>query len=265
MGGFLSSAGSKVSRGANVTMSGTKQQLQDPKKLITGDPVKNTLNSWDVGTGGLTKPWTNSFFKKAEDKAAAAEAAAEEAKNQRQAQWDSFMGELNKGPQFNSLIDANTGLLKDQYKMKGGSAWQDMQLAQQKVQQQQAIDDAMRASAASNAGAYNQLAMRGGLSSGARERIAAGSAQGANANRQNIFRQGELKRLGINTEAEGMNRQADAFNIKSALDEQNAQRANEQLKYSERMKALASGNTADAQNKSGGSGGWLGQLGKYFS
>lgn len=195
---------------------------------------------------------------------AADDAAAEAANAAKQSKWDEFMGNVTKGPEFNSLLDQNTGLLKSQYQKAGGSAWQDMQLANQKVQQQAGLDQASKGAAAANAQAQSQLAMRGGLSSGARERIATGGAQNANLNKQNLYRQGEMARMGINTEAEKMNRDAQDFNIKAALGEQNAQRQNEQLKYQERMRALASGNTADAQAKAGGSGGLLAQLGKFF-
>jgi len=123
-------------------------------------------------------------------------------------------------PEFESQIDPATGLLKSQYQMsvdklqagkadlfeldpssmeglqafkkealrEGPSQW--AQLQQQMLEQQKGtdLDKAARQAGAAGAQARGSLAMRGGLSSGARERIATGGARDLMRSKQDIQR-----------------------------------------------------------------------------
>jgi len=148
---------------------------------------------------------------------------------------------LGQGPKKVGMTE-----LEDKFKMKDGSAWLGLQNERQKIEQQAAMDNAAKQSASGQASAYNQLAMRGGLSSGARERVASDAMGDLNKNKQNTARQGELARLGLGTEAENMTRQAQQFNTNAAFQQQLAGQDVENIKYQEQAKLFAAGKTADA-------------------
>lgn len=72
----------------------------------------------------------------------------------------------------------------------GESPWMKMQMEKQGLMKQDSLDEAMRQNAGAQAAAQSQLAMRGGLGGGARERIATSGMSDLNATRQGIARQG---------------------------------------------------------------------------
>lgn len=79
----------------------------------------------------------------------------------------------------------------------GPSAWAQLQTQKLGVEQTNALNDASQQAAGQNAQAQAQLAMRGGLGSGSRERLASGSAWNQMAASQGIRNQGMQNRLGI--------------------------------------------------------------------
>jgi len=79
----------------------------------------------------------------------------------------------------------------------GPSTWAQIQMQQNALQQQNALNDATQQAAGQNAQAQAQLAMRGGMGSGARERLASGSAWNQMAASQGIRNQGNQNALNI--------------------------------------------------------------------
>lgn len=74
------------------------------------------------------------------------------------------------------------------------------QLEKQKFEQTGAVDTANQSNMGARNNAFSELAMRGGLESGARERIASEGMKSGFSNLQNIYRAGETARLGINAQ-----------------------------------------------------------------
>lgn len=79
------------------------------------------------------------------------------------------------------------------------SPWLKLQLQKQGLEQTTAMDNAARQSVTGTEQAQSNLAMRGGLSSGARERLARGGQEDLLSSRQNIGAAGDLNRLGLRT------------------------------------------------------------------
>lgn len=161
----------------------------------------------------------------------------------------------------------NTGALdtlNQKATQQGASPWLQMQLQKQNMEQQQGLSHAASQSAGATAGARANLAMKGGLSGGAAERVARGGAQDLNAQRQNIAQTGSTNRvnLGIQDEsnknqllgqAVGANQAQNAqaigigqFNAANTLAENNANNSFNMNKYQEQMKSYGAGNTANA-------------------
>ena len=201
-------------------------------------------------------------------------------------------------PEFESQLDPNTGLLKDPLTIKkfdpvelntgglekmrgialgeGESPWAKMMLERQGLEQSQRKDMAQSQLAGQTAMARSDLAMRGGLSQGARERLAQNSLRsGFNANQQ-LSREGELDRLNIGLadqqrrdsflqqlpgqelaalEPQFRNQSVDAarqqFNIGNAIGEKRAKDVADLSAYAEQMKAWAANKQADATANAG--------------
>lgn len=81
----------------------------------------------------------------------------------------------------------------------GPSPWLSLQLEGQKRDEQNQVNNATAQLAGADAQARTQLAMRGGLMSGARERLARSGVMSSNATRQNIANAGASARLGLQT------------------------------------------------------------------
>jgi hypothetical protein len=79
----------------------------------------------------------------------------------------------------------------------GESPWLKMQLEKQGLEELTARDRAGEEALSGAALARSQLAMRGGLSGGARERIAMGAERNLNATRQGVGRAGQMDRLSL--------------------------------------------------------------------
>lgn len=195
-------------------------------------------------------------------------------------------------PQFQSLLDAS-GNLADKYKLnlkqdtqaldqfsqtalRGAgvdSPWAKLQLEQQGINQLNSADNAAAGSANSMLQAASRLAQTGGVSGGARERLARQGAQAGFIGRQGVERQGMLDRLNIksqdeaqrmtqlgqlqglnNTQAD-INSKVDQYNIGNNLKEVDSKRLFDSNQYNERMRAWAAGKSADAQRSAAGGGG----------
>lgn len=160
-------------------------------------------------------------------------------------------------------------LLNQKATQQGNSPWLNMQLQKQGMEQQQALGHVGAQTNAATANARAGLAMRGGLSGGAAERLARGGATDMNAARQGIMQQGNQNRLNLGIQDEtnknqllgqavGANQAQNAqnigigqFNAQNTLAENNANNAFDMNKYSEQMKAYGAGKSANAMANSG--------------
>jgi hypothetical protein len=173
--------------------------------------------------------------------------------------------------------DAQTGLLRGEYNLQNNLNTQVLDQARQEALRdpgtmsrwgQLALSQAQNQNAAAGAGqlqqAQNQLAMSGGLRSGARERLASQGMQSQlRGNQQalgNIQMQDEANRQKWMQMMPGMDLQAAQYgstlqdkNISRALTEINAGRAMQQQQYNEGMRAWGADKTAQAAARAGGS------------
>lgn len=202
-------------------------------------------------------------------------------------------------PEYQTLLDPATGMLKEQYLLNlsgidptqlegyskykqealrtGPSSWLNLALQKQQAEEAAQRGAAARQSLSSAAMARSQLAMRGGLGVGSRERIARGSGLDLMRARQNVLQQGGINRLGLQTEDERnriaqlqnlMGSEVDLgkfnktlegkqkeFNIMKALEEKRAKDVQDLSVYQEQMKKWAAERQAQATERSGGGGG----------
>lgn len=137
------------------------------------------------------------------------------------------------------------------------SPWQSMALAKQGAEQNQLMDAATANAASANAQAQNALAMKGGLRSGAAERLARGGANDMALAKQNILGQGVIARNDIGMNAAnmntdinkfnaGQNQASDVFNAQNRIADTSGQNAYNQFQYGEGMKLKGANATANA-------------------
>lgn len=102
-------------------------------------------------------------------------------------------------------INLNTqglDLLRQKATATGPSAWENLATQQQQQGEQTQRNQAAAGAAGSAAGARSNLAMQGGLTGGARERLAMGGERALNEANQNIGAQGAAARTGISIQGE---------------------------------------------------------------
>jgi len=142
------------------------------------------------------------------------------------------------------------------------SPWMNLAMNQQKLEEGGALEKAVAGQQQALAQGRANLAMRGGLSGGAAERMA---MQGANdlANaRQNVFAQGAINRGNIalsnvdkRSEIDKFNAQmtqdANRFNTSAAIQDLAAQNARNQFQYGEEMKMKGAAMSGQAIENSG--------------
>lgn len=162
----------------------------------------------------------------------------------------------------------------------GPSAWLNNQLEQQKIQEAQNNEDSSQMASGQNAQARSALAMKGGLTSGASERLAGSGARNQLLERQKNSRAGEVNRLGLQSTDEsnrldtlgklpGMETawiqpqiqqsqynatnaaNADVYNTNNRLGVQNNQRQFNQDQYGQGMQEWADAQQAKAIGKQG--------------
>ncbi len=171
------------------------------------------------------------------------------------------------------------GAIRERALSQGPSAWAKMMTDKQKLEEQGARDQAAQSAQGQNAQAYNDLSMRGGVSGGARNRIAMMNSRNSMMAGQNVARQGMLDRANIGVQDEtqrlgllnnlagldfqqaGLDERNRAYstdiqgrNINAALSELDKKRMQDMNVYSEQMKKWAAGKSADAQAAAGSGG-----------
>lgn len=115
---------------------------------------------------------------------------------------DQFSMAKNIGP----AIGLNTQGLEAYRQMamtEGPSAWANLASQQQGMEEQNALQNAMRSNQQAQNQAFNNLAGRGGLSQGQRERLQLQALRQGIQNSQNIMNQGMQSRLNIGMQDQG--------------------------------------------------------------
>ena len=181
------------------------------------------------------------------------------------------------------LRDVNTGQLLSQYRSdpysgeaqqalkqqafaQGDSPWAKMMLAKQRQEQLAGGDVAAKQGLQALSQGQSQLAMSGGLSAGARERMARGGSRDLMLAKQNIARQGIGDRLNIGSQDIDRKQSllSDFANAENTAQQQNITRQTQDVgslndfnaqRYAENMKAWGAEQTANAQRQAAGSGG----------
>jgi hypothetical protein len=199
-------------------------------------------------------------------------------------EYDTLMGEdgLLKTPyKFDGkTLDPNNlegfQAIKKDAMRQGPSAWANLMMESQKLDQHRASDDAATQGNSALAQARSSMAMRGGLGSGARERLGGSALREIMNARQQIAGRGEQQRLGIQTTdetnrqgllkefmgAEGklaaynndIGNKSQEFNIQRAIEEKRAKDAFAMDTYKEQMAKWAADRQARATENSGGGG-----------
>jgi hypothetical protein len=202
-------------------------------------------------------------------------------------------------PEFQSLVDPTTGQLKKDFQLNiqqydpnssegykkfkgealrtGPSAWANLQMQKQQMEQQDAQGAAARQGLSSLNQGFSSLAQKGGLGVGSRTRLAAQGMKDLLAQRQQVNRQGISNRLGIQTTDEE-NRQKQLsqlmgtdtdlgkynttigakqseFNMNTLLQDKQAKDSFATNKYTEQQKKWAAERQAQATERSSGGGG----------
>lgn len=159
-------------------------------------------------------------------------------------------GVVDKNATAKGLLGANFQLTDPFAKGPQQSPWLAQQLEQQQNMQNQQLNQGAQQAATAAASAQAGLARRGGLSSGAAERLA-GAAQDQRAlGAQDIYGQGAQQRLGMQTQ--DMQQQRDYLtglgqqNIQTRLGELARKQDFDLKKYEEDMKAYGARKSAEA-------------------
>lgn len=114
--------------------------------------------------------------------------------------FKSNLGDLNS--RLSGINVDKTGLneLRNRATSTGPSAWAQLMLQNQGLQQQTAQDNLSKSGNAAAESARAAMGVHGGMSAGARERLATNSMYDMTSNNQALARSGEQARLGINTQ-----------------------------------------------------------------
>lgn len=274
------------------------QAMQQPQNGWTFDPGTNTYTNPTTGAQMNQDSYNNYNADQQQKQQAAQEAAAAAAHHQQMAAQNMNDDGSPIRQAFDSLVDPSTGKLKDGYTMNisglDPSQWQGYskyknealrtgpsQWANLQTQQNNAAALANKESAARQADSgmnmgLSSLAMRGGLSDGARDLAARSSGRDLLMARQQAARAGDTANMQTSTTDEGnrvqqlgalasseqnigqynktLEGKQQEFNIQNLLQEQQGKRAYNDTTYSEQMKKWAAGKTADATAASGHGG-----------
>jgi hypothetical protein len=152
-------------------------------------------------------------------------------------------------PQYQSI--AKGGVLGDNYRMADANPWLKMQTDKQGIENKLQMNNAIQNQLSSQGAAESALAMRGGLSSGSRERLARSGMRDLNLQKQGVYTQGNVNKLGLESDAFDKNQAANQFNIQTLLKDKEMQESSAQSKYQADMAAWAANKQADATANAG--------------
>lgn len=111
--------------------------------------------------------------------------------------YQSQIGELDKRLGGINLNTQGIEKVREYATGSGPSAWGKLMEENQRMGEQDRRNQNAASNASAQSGAFSQLASKGGLSSGARERLALQGSRSLNASQQDIARQGQEQRIGI--------------------------------------------------------------------
>lgn len=197
------------------------------------------------------------------------------------------VGRVPQSPAYNTLIDQNTGLIRgkaisefnpdmrgmEAYRERalgsGESSWAKLAKEAQALEEQKAKQAVQEQGASAGAQARSQLAMRGGLSSGAAERMAKSQSREGMRSLQNVGMQGQQARASINLQDEQARNQfiqqlpgmendlaqrktaTQQWNTQQALNENMLSNARNLNQYNEQMKLYAAAQQGNAMRDTG--------------
>jgi hypothetical protein len=153
------------------------------------------------------------------------------------------------------ILQASNVSGNDISKQMEESPWYRMALQKQGAEQASMLDQAGQQNASSAAQAMSNLAMKGGLRSGAAERLAGQAGENTALNRQNIMGQGAVERGNLGMQAAGLSSDLAKFNAGNTQQAQfgnvqnqlgNLANVNDQnrFRYGEEMKLKGAGMSA---------------------
>jgi hypothetical protein len=142
------------------------------------------------------------------------------------------------------------------------SPWINMALEKQAADQNKMYSDAIKQQQSALAQGRTNLAMKGGLSTGAAERMASQGANDLAMTRQSILGQGASDRAGLgmqqagietdlNKYNTGLKQQTEQFNVANSIADLQRKNEQERFKYGEQMKLKGAGMSAQAMENAG--------------
>lgn len=175
-------------------------------------------------------------------------------------------GELLSQYKFDPYQGEAVQKLKEQAFAQGDSPWAKLQQQKLALEQAGLMDTAAKQGLQAMSQGQAQLAMSGGLSSGARERMARMGARDLMMARQGISRQGAQDRMGIQEQdlarKQGLlsdfanaEQRGQEMNLGTIKEDINRKAMFEGNRYNEQMRAWAAKQTADAQRQAAKGGG----------
>jgi hypothetical protein len=182
---------------------------------------------------------------------AAQDAAQEERDN-------ASAADMTKGVQMKyTFIDPKTGILKDQYKQKGGDQIAQALIEKQKIDESRGMDKAAVNSQAALANARSGMAMRGGLNPANAGNLARQNMSDSLKAAQSVAGQGMATRADINVKGAEMTQAADNNNIQQSLTQAGTENQFDLNKYMKNREVQAANQTARvtaaANDNAGGS------------
>ncbi len=153
-------------------------------------------------------------------------------------------------PDYIGMTDSQGNLLP-QYKMGNADAWLGQQTKLQGLRTQADLGNATQAGLGQRASAETALAARGGMDSGARERMAMNNARNTNLQQQGVRGTAEQNTLGLQSDAFGKNQAADQANIQTLTANNQNQNMYNANNYNQQMQAWAAGKQAKATASAG--------------
>ena len=252
-------------------MGGTKKKAQDTAKKVgdkvrSKDPVKDKKHKERVKIAqreAINGPSAKGYHKFWNQEIEAERNKKRDAKRKK---LDKEYGpDLKKiaatvGKQdFNAMSDKHGNLL-NRYKLGDANPWLKLQQEQLGLQTQSQLDNATQSALGQRAGAETALAARGGMDSGARERLMSDQMRNVNLQQQGVRGTAEMNRLGLESDAFDKNQAVDQVNLQTLIQDNQNKNLYQANKYNENMRAWAANKQAKATEKSGGSGGAFGTV-----
>lgn len=158
---------------------------------------------------------------------------------------------MEKYPGYESWLDPQTGMMKKQFQLTPSDVWGKTMRERQALESQQAGDIATQQRAGQLGQAQSALAMGGGITGGAAERLGQASIRQGALGAQEQARQDMLARLGITGEEEQRKQDIEKFNIGQAMGEKRFATGAELEKYKALMAAMGAERTAQAEEAPG--------------